>query len=207
MNSLLDETIVRTLSRLQNESKGDSRRWTEDKTTSSDDLVRMGDLYLAVSEEEGKLLYLLARSSGAKRIVEFGASYGISTIYLAAAARDNNGRLITTEVHPKKCAAISENIHMAGLSDVFELLEGDARETLLDLDEEVDFVFLDGWKGMYLQVLEILRPKLVRGAVVVADNVSHRAAQDYCAYVRDPASGFTSSTLGEQELSCYLGSD
>lgn len=205
MNSLLNKAVAGTLARLQKEAQGDSQKWITDKTTSSNDLVRMGDLYLAVSEDEGKLLYLLARSKTAVRIVEFGASYGISTIYLAAAARDNNGRLTTTEIHPEKCAAVHENIRRAGLSEVFQLLEGDARETLLNLDGAVDFVFLDGWKGLYLPVLEVLKPKLVTGAVLVADNVAHRAAQDYCAHVRDPASGFISTTLGEQELSCYLG--
>ena len=176
-----------------------------DHTTTSNDLVRMGDLYLSISEAEGMLLYLLARACRAHRIVEFGASYGISTLYLAAAARDNAGSLITTEVHPKKCAAIHATLRKAGLTEVVELLEGDARVTLAGIDGLVDFVFLDGWKSLYLPVLHILKPKLRQGTLIFADNINHAAAQDYCAAVRAPDSGFISITLDQQELSCYEG--
>ena len=205
MNSLYDNKIQLTLARLHKEAEGDSGRWYKDKTTASDDLVRMGELYLAIDEDEGRLLYILARSSNAQRIVEFGASYGVSTIYLGAAARDNNARLITTEVHPKKCAAVKQNVLSAGLSDVVELQEGDARDTLRNVEGPVDFVFLDGWKGMYLPVLEILKPELSSGALVVADNIGHKAARDYCRIVRSTDSGFVSTTVGKQEISVFTG--
>ena len=204
MNSLQDEKIAAALARLHREAEADPERWAHDKTTMSNDLVRMGDLYLGITEAEGKLLYLLTRCCQARRIVEFGASYGISTLYLAAAARANHGRLITTEVHPKKCAAIQATIHGAGLTDVVELLAGDARETLSGIDGAIDFVFLDGWKGLYLPVLNILKPKLRHGALVVADNITHSAARDYCAAVRAHDSGFVSVTLDQQELSYYI---
>ena len=179
MNSLTEEKIAAVLARLHGEAAGDSARWSKDKTTASDDLVRMGELYLSITAEEGTLLYLLARSRRARRLIEFGASYGISTVYLGAAARDNQGRVTTTEVHPRKCAAVRQNLEDAGLTGVVELLEGDARETLADLEGSVDFVFLDGWKGMYLPVLNILKPKLEPGALILADNISHSAARDY----------------------------
>ena len=203
MNSLEDEKIAAVLARLHREAEADSERWVQDKTTTSKDLVRMGDLYLGITAAEGKLLYLLARCRQARRIVEFGASYGISTLYLAAAARDNHGSLMTTEVHPRKCAAIQATIHSTGLTDVVHLLAGDARETLGGIGGNVDFVFLDGWKSLYLPVLNILRPKLRYGALIMADNITHSAAQAYCAAVRDPDSGFISTTLGQQELSYY----
>lgn len=205
MNSLNDEKIASTLTRLQKEAAGDSQRWSNDETTTSDSMIRMGDLYLSINEEEGKLLYLLARSSQAQSIVEFGASYGISTIYLGAAARDNHGHLTTTEVHPKKCTALQKNLQSAGLTDIVKLLEGDAQETLSDIDGPIDFVFLDGWKGLYLPVLEILKPKLATGALILADNIGHRAAQDYCDAVRSTDSGFISTTVGKQELTFYSG--
>lgn len=207
MNSLSDKKIAAVLARLHREAEGDSQRWSQDNTTSSNELVRMGELYLSVTEEEGMLMYLLARSRKAKRIVEFGASYGISTVYLGAAARDNKGHLTTTEAHPKKCAAVHENIIEAGLTEVVDLLEGDARETLTQLEGPVDFVFLDGWKGMYLPVLNILQPKLAAGALLLADNISHSAAGDYADAVRAADSDFISVTLGGQELSYYLGEE
>jgi len=207
MNSLTDAKIAAVLQRLHAEAAGDSRRWDQDKTTASNDLIRMGELYLAIGEEEGTLLYLLARSRKARHMVEFGASYGISTVYLGAAARDNGGCLTTTEAHPKKCAAVRNNLEEAGLTDVVELLEGDARQTLADLEGPVDFLFLDGWKGMYLPVLNILKPKLEAGALIMADNINHSAARDYVDTIRASDSGFVSVTLDGQELSYYVGEE
>jgi len=198
MNSLTDAKIAAVLQRLHAEAAGDSRRWDQDKTTASNDLIRMGELYLAIGEEEGTLLYLLARSRKARHMVEFGASYGISTVYLGAAARDNGGHLTTTEVHPKKCAAVRNNLEKAGLNDVVELLEGDARQTLADLEGPVDFLFLDGWN---------LKPKLEAGALIMADNINHSAARDYVDTIRASDSGFVSVTLDGQELSYYVGEE
>ena len=127
-----------------------------------DDIVRLGSEYLALSPEEGQLIYMLARSAGARRVVEFGASFGISTLYFAAAMRATGGRLITTEVHPDKCRALRETLARAGVADCVDLLEGDARETLKGVEGPVDMVLLDGWKSMYLPVLTLLRPRLAR---------------------------------------------
>jgi predicted O-methyltransferase YrrM len=204
MNSLADRKITATLARLHREAAGDGERWARDRTVTSAALVRMGSLYLAVGENEGRMLYLLARVRRARRIVEFGASYGISTVYLGAAARDNGGSLITTEAHPKKCAAVRATLRKAGLSAAVEVLEGDARETLGRIRGKVDFVFLDGWKSHYLPVFNILKPKLQGGAMIVADNIDHNAARDYCAAVRRRNSGFISTTINNMEFSCYV---
>mgnify|MGYP003139486925 FL=1 len=86
---------------------------------------------LPVSRETGQLLYILARAAQARSIVEFGTSFGLSTLHLAAALRDNGGgRLITSEFEPSKVAIAKGNIAAAGLSDLVELREGDALETL-----------------------------------------------------------------------------
>lgn len=203
MNSLNDRRVAHCLLRLHEEARGDSARRTA-RSGGESSLIRMGELYLAVSPEEGRLLYLLARASGATSLVEFGASFGVSTLYLAAAARDNGGRLITTEVHPEKCAATRQTLAEAGLDDVATLLEGDARETLREAGDGIGFVFLDGWKGLYLPVLEMLLPKLGSGALIAADNIDHEAARDYASRVRsDP--DLVSHTTGKMELSCYTG--
>ena len=90
----------------------------------------------------------------------------------------------------------------AGLDDVATLLEGDARVTLKDIEYPVDFVFLDGWKGMYLPVLELLEPKLADGALVAADNIDHEGARPYAEHVR-ASSAFVSHTFGKMEVSCW----
>ncbi len=216
MNSLTDKKIIDCLAELQRAAAGDGDRWAARQAaqqagdtagavvSQSDPLVRMGEFYLGVSPEEGRLLYLLARSCQAKTIVEFGASYGISTLHLGAAARDNSGGLITTEVHPDKCVAILKTITQAGLEGSVTLLEGDALETLKTLTGPVDLLFLDGWKGLYLPLLELLRPQLRVGSLIAADNVDHAAAAPYLQAIRADTS-FVSSTFGDMEVSCFTG--
>jgi len=162
-------------------------------------------MYLPVSPSGGRLLYALARGTGARSIVEFGTSFGISTIYLAAAALDNGGRVITTEIEASKCRAAADNLRRAGLVDVVDVREGDATATLADVAAPVDMVFLDGWKDLYLPVLDRLLPALRAGSVVVADNVNFADARPYLDRVR-AGGDFASAVLpgGRMELSWYL---
>lgn len=153
---------------------------------------RMKDCFLPVSRETGTLLYLLARAIGAHSIVEYGTSFGLSTIHLAAALRDNGGgRLIGSEFEAPKIARARENIAAAGLSDLVEIREGDALETLAhNLPESLDLVLLDGAKALYPTVLSLLEPRLRHGALIVADNADDCAA--YLTQVRSPDSGYLS---------------
>ena len=204
--------VLSVLDNLHTAAARDAERWsdrtgTADATTNASgggDLVRLGEFYLAVSPEEGRLLYLLARAIKARRIVEFGASYGISSLYLGAAAKDNGGRLITTEVHPDKCAALCKTFQEAELSDTIVLLEGDARETLRDVPGPIDMLFLDGWKSAYLPVFQLLQPKLRPGALILADNITHAGAADYLAAVREPGSGCDTAIRGSLAITCVL---
>jgi predicted O-methyltransferase YrrM len=125
------------------------------------------DFHLAVSREAATLLYMLARSTRARAIVEFGTSFGVSTLHLAAALRDNGGgRLIGTEFESTKVEAARATIAAAGLDDLVEIRAGDAVETLArDLPETVDLVLLDGAKGLYSIVLSLLEPRLRAGAL------------------------------------------
>jgi predicted O-methyltransferase YrrM len=150
------------------------------------------DAYLAVSRDTGRLLYLLARSSGAREAVEFGTSFGISALHLAAGLRDNGGgRVITTEFEPSKAARARANFAAAGLADLIELREGDALETLAsDLPERVDLVLLDGAKGLYPAILSLLEERLAPGALLVADNAD--MSPQYLARVRSADGGYTS---------------
>ena len=171
----------------------------------TDDIVRLGSEYLAVSPEEGQLLYMLARGAQAQRVVEFGASYGLSTLYLAAALRETGGQLVTTEVHPDKCRALRDSFERAGVGGIVTLLEGDARETLRTVEGPIDLLLLDGWKGMYLEVLHLLTPELRPGGLVAADNIRLSSTQPYLAHVSDPASGFLTQEIGDMGLSLKLG--
>ena len=145
------------------------------------------DFHLAVSRETGSMLYVLARAIRARSIVEYGTSFGISTLHLAAALKDNGGgRLIGTEFEPSKDNRARENLTAAGLSDLVEIREGDAIQTLAhDLPDRIDFLLLDGAKTLYLKVLALLEPRLREGALIVADNANW--CSDYLARVRTPA--------------------
>jgi predicted O-methyltransferase YrrM len=215
MNSLQDARITNEVASLLERAQGDAERWAarrielagakrEGRESDSESLVRLGEIFMSVSGDEGRLLYQLARMNGAHKLVEFGSSFGVSTLFLGAAARDNGGMLVTTEVHPDKCVAVLESIERAGLSDNITLLEGDARETLAECETGIDFLFLDGWKRYYLPMLEMLRTRLAERAVVAADNIAFEEAQNFVERVRDPDSGFVSSTIGQMEVSLLV---
>ena len=171
------------------------------------DLYRsLKDFALPVSRETGALLYMLARSGGARTIVEFGTSFGISTLHLAAALRDNGGgRLITTEFEPSKAARARRNLKDGGVIDLVEIREGDALETLsADLPEAIDLLLLDGAKALYPEILGLVESRLRPGALIVADNADY--SPEYLARVRAAASGYLSTPFAEDvELSMRLG--
>lgn len=204
MSALTTAPIAPLLDRLFEDS---SRHWPEIQSAitplssqeltrlmqSKDDYLdlytRMKDLPLAVSRDTGKLLYMLARSIQAKAVVEFGTSFGISTLHLAAAIRDNGGgRLITTEFEPTKVIKARENLEAGGIADLVEIREGDALQTLsADLPDTIDLVLLDGAKSLYPEVLTLVESRLRPGAFVIADNADHspeyltrvRSSEDY----------------------------
>ena len=150
------------------------------------------DMFLPVSPETGRLLYLLVRATNARAVVEFGTSFGLSTVHLAAAVKDNGGgRVIGSEFETAKVAQAKANLALAGLSEFVEVREGDATETLArDLPASVDFVLLDGAKVLYPAILRLVEPRLHSGALVVADNADHNP--DFLAQIRDPERGYLS---------------
>jgi predicted O-methyltransferase YrrM len=175
------------------------------KTDYLDFYGRLKDFPLSVSRETATLLYMLARSCGARMIVEFGTSFGISTLHLAAALRDNGGgRLITSEFEPSKVARARDNLTAGGLLDLVEIREGDALQTLgVGLPETVDLLLLDGAKALYPEILSLVESRLRPGAFIVADNADD--SPDYLARVRSPANGYMSTPFAEDvELSMRM---
>jgi len=208
-DALTDARVVATLERLHEAANGDRWVFLRAAPAALWSVVRGGtliegaipylkDAYLPVTPEQGKFLYLTARLIGARTIVEFGTSFGISALYLAAAARANGGRFIGTEREPNKIAAARANLAEAGLDGVAEVRAGDAMETLKDVPAPVDFVLLDGWKDLYLPMIQLLRPNLRKGAAILADNIFTfpKELAPYVEWMRDPANGFESTTVG-----------
>ena len=178
------------------------------ESSAQDRADALSEFYLPVTADAGRLLYALVRASRPSTVVEFGMSLGISAIHLASAVRDNGaGRVVTTELSADKVAAATRNFADAGLDDLITVLQGDALQTLAGVEGPVEFVLLDGWKDLYIQVLELLEPRLAPGALVVADNTSMPALQPYLDYVRDPANGYVSVSFpardsDSMEISC-----
>jgi predicted O-methyltransferase YrrM len=160
------------------------------------------NVHLAVSQETAVALYMLARFAKARSIIEFGTSFAVSTLHLAAAVKDNGGgRVIGTEFEPAKVARARATIDEAGLGPFVEIREGDALETLArDLPDSIDLVLLDGAKALYPRVLALLQPRLRAGALVVADNAD--MCPDYLTVVRASGGGYLSVPFaGDVELS------
>ncbi len=138
-----------------------------------------------ISHETGQFLFDLINERKPAVILEVGASNGYSTIWLALAAKKINARVITFEFVPEKVKDLVSNLQKAGLIQYVQIIPDDANKRLSDLNEDIDFVFLDGRKNEYLQQLKLIEPKLTPKAVIVADNVvSHKhALEDYLYYV------------------------
>ncbi|ABC22760.1 O-methyltransferase [Rhodospirillum rubrum] len=191
---------------LANVSAEELARLMRSRTDYADFYSRLKNAPLAVSKETGRLLYILARSCGARSIVEFGTSFGLSTMHLAAALRDNGGgHLITTEFEPSKAARAQDNLIAGGVADLVEIREGDALRTLAEgLPERIDLLFLDGAKALYPDILRLVGGRLRPGAIIVADNADH--SPDYLSLVRAPDQGYVSTSIGaEIELSQRIG--
>jgi predicted O-methyltransferase YrrM len=216
-NSLASPTLTNLLSELFAAADGDDEHappvpsglssWAQAPAAEQADAFQ--DCYIPISAEGGKLLYALIRSARPDTVVEFGTSFGISSIYLAAAVADNGtGHVIGTELSARKVQAARSNLAAAGLSEAATILPGDARQTLAEVPGPIGMVLLDGWKQLCLPVLRLLEPRLAPGAVVAADDVTLAGLGEYLGYVRDPASGYVSVTFPVEdgiEISCWTG--
>jgi len=175
----------------------------------------LADKMVALEPVKAEFCYMLCLSLRAKRIVEVGSSYGVSTLYLAAAIRDNEnatgarGIVIATEYEPAKAAAARANYKAAALTEFIDLREGDLRETLKVIEGPVDFVLMDIWTEMVMPAIRLIAPHLRPGSVIVADNTEQfaEAYRDYFDYVRNPMNRMQTMTLpfeGGLELTVKL---
>lgn len=166
----------------------------------TDQYRNMADLSLQFSPAHGQIAYNIARAINAKRIIEFGTSFGYSTIFLAAAVKDNGGGVVIgSEFIDEKVKQAQANIDIAGLGKYTEIRAGDAMQSLAAPGGIIDMILLDGSKDLYLPVLKMLAPFLRKGGVVLADNVCspfiRNTLADYVAYVQSPDHGFSSLTI------------
>jgi predicted O-methyltransferase YrrM len=139
--------------------------------------------------DDGRLLRLLTESIGAKRVVEIGTSNGYSGIWFCLALRKTGGQLITHELDAKRAELARGNFKRAGVAELVTLVEGDAHETVKQLKEPIDILFIDADKPGYPDYLTKLLPLVRPGGLIIGHNM-HRPAPspEYIkAITTDPA--------------------
>jgi caffeoyl-CoA O-methyltransferase len=129
---------------------------------------------LAVSEEDGRFMRLMIASSGAKRALEIGGASGYSAIWIGMGLRATGGRLVTIEYDPVRAQELAENVKRAGLSDIVQVVSGDAFEQIPKLPGTFDFVFLDAWKKDYKRFFDMVYPRLDARGLFLAHNVVNK---------------------------------
>jgi len=219
MNSLNDPEVQAVLTREHGLAEDDTQKLASlraqidaakaDGTFTYD--LYPNDVYLSIEPAMGVFLNLSTNICGAKTIVEFGSSFGISTIYLAAAAKDMGGKVIGSEMEQSKAEKAIANIEEAGLSEHAEIRVGDAMETLKNIEGPVDLLFLDGWKDLYLPVAKMMQPKLRTGSLLLADNMQTFPDElnSYLEHVNKPEGPFETVILPFESglgYSLYTGS-
>ena len=143
-----------------------------------------------VARTTGRFLFALVAPQTDCEVLEIGGSRGYSTIWLAAGVRHFGGRVLSLEADPAKAEAWRRNVEGAGLDDTAELIEGDAFETLPQIEDVFDVVFIDAEKDQYEALFDLARSKVEPGALFVADNVlSHEETLGAYSQARqsDPA--------------------
>jgi predicted O-methyltransferase YrrM len=197
-STIRDPRVVAVIERMQAERRRPPTGGPRENPEDSHNPFDYSDIGFSIHPEQGDLIYMLCRGMRATRVVEFATSVGMSTLYFAAAMRDNGGgKVIGSELVPAKVATAKRNLVEAGLADYAEIREGDARQTLRDLGGPVDFALIDGWPlddegpSLALQVIKMVAPQLRLGGYVMNDN----AEPDFLDFIRDPQNGFLSVTL------------
>ncbi len=129
---------------------------------------------LAVSEEDGRFLRLLVVTRGAKRALEIGAASGYSAIWMGLGMRETGGKLVTIEYDKARAAEAAANVKKAGLSDIVQVISGDAFAEIPKVPGTFDFVFCDAWKRDYQKFFSMVFPRMDKGGLFLGHNVINK---------------------------------
>ena len=172
---LHQENIKATLIELYNDAKNDKTRIIKGLVKSIIRPMQPEDFkhaYLSITEEQGLFLVDLIKKNKFKNIVEFGTSFGISTLFLAQGALETKGRIITTELIASKAEKAMENFKKAEVSNIIDVRIGDAMQTLQNHKEPIDLLFLDGWKDLYQPLFNMLESNFHTNTIIYVDNAN-----------------------------------
>lgn len=173
MNIVLNVQLETTLEGLHRDAESDYFQMLIDLSKSIFRPMQPSDFknaYLSISKTQGEDIYQLIKKYRLKNIVEFGTSFGISTLYLAQGALETGGRVITTELLESKARKAIENFDSAGVTELIEVRIGDAMVTLKGHSEPVDLLLLDGWKDLYLPIFRMMEPNFHSNSFIYVDN-------------------------------------
>lgn len=174
-NTAIQEKVTATISELYNDSRNDKLKMIKGAAKSIFRPLQPSDfeeVYLSISRGQGEQLVKLIKQNGLKNIVEFGTSFGISTLFLAQGVIETGGTVITTELLQSKAKKAIKNFNRAGVEDVIEVRVGDAMKTLKNHDQPIDLLLLDGWKDLYLPLFRMLEPNFHEGTFIYVDNAN-----------------------------------
>ncbi len=132
---------------------------------------------LAVSDEDGRFLRVLTATTGAKRVLEIGGASGYSAIWIGLGLRATGGRLVTIEYDPVRAKELAANVKRAGLSDIVQVVSGDAFKEIPKVPGTFDLVFLDAWKKDYKAFFDMVFPRIDKGGLFVAHNVVNKRSE------------------------------
>jgi predicted O-methyltransferase YrrM len=148
-----------------------------DVTALLEDIKAADEGQLAISEEDGRFLRVLVATRGTRRALEIGGASGYSGIWIGQGLRQTGGRLISIEYDPLRAKEAVGNIARAGLSDIVQVIHGDAFVEIPKLTGTFDMVFLDAWKKDYRRFFELTFPSLDAGGVFLAHNVVNKRSE------------------------------
>jgi predicted O-methyltransferase YrrM len=150
---------------------------------------------LAVSEEDGRFLRVLVGATQARQVLEIGAASGYSAIWIGLGLRQTGGRLVTIEYDPVRAKEAAANIQRAGLSDIVQVIAGDAFTAIPKLQGQFDLVFLDAWKPDYRKFFDMVFPRLTPGGLFLAHNVINKKNEmkDFLAAIETHPQAFTTT--------------
>ncbi|WP_298497695.1 class I SAM-dependent methyltransferase [uncultured Algibacter sp.] len=137
------------------------------------------DVYLSISKQQGEYLQQLIKQNNFKNIVEFGTSFGISTLFLAQGVLETGGHIITTELIETKAKKAIENFKKAGVNELIDVRIGDALKTLNNHNDPIDLLLLDGWKDLYLAIFQTLEHNFHNNSVIYVDNANMEEAKTF----------------------------
>ena len=145
-----------------------------------------GRAMMNVPREDGRLLRLLTESVNAKNVVEIGTSNGYSGIWFCLALRTTGGKLTTHDIDEGRASLARENFKKAGVDELVTLVMGDAHETVKNLKEPIDVLFIDADKEGYTDYLQKLLPLVRPGGLILSHNIESTGQDFIEAITKNP---------------------